>query len=103
MFNITITALLTAAILGGATAPIETLGFYPKTTVVVELDGRTDTVTCVDFSGNEWSFVGVEDWCIGDYASFIICDNGTPEIYDDIICDMRYNGWVDGNFGYSFE
>jgi hypothetical protein len=96
-------ALMVAAFLGGATAPIEELNFYPMTTVVVELDGRTDSVVCVDFNGNEWSFEGIEDWCVGDYATMMMCDNGTSEIHDDIICDVQYDGWLDGNFGDILE
>ncbi len=96
-------ALMVAAFLGGATAPIEELNFYSMTTVVVELDGRTASVVCVDFNGNEWSFEGIADWCVDDYATMIMCDNGTPEIYDDIICDVRYSGWLDGNFGDILE
>lgn len=96
-------ALMVAAFLGGATAPIEELNFYSMTTVVVELDGRTDSVVCVDFNGNEWSFGGIEDWCVDDYATMTMCDNGTPEIYDDIICDVRYSGWLDGKFGDILE
>lgn len=99
MFKMTLVALMTTALLNGATAPVEELGFYPMTTVVIELDEKTDSVVCVDFNGNEWAFEGIEDWCIGDYATLTMCDNGTAEIYDDIICDARYDGWLDGNFG----
>lgn len=99
MFTTTLIALILAALVGGATAPVEELGFYPMTTIVIELEEENDTVVCIDFDGNEWRFVGIEDWSVGDYASFIMCDNGTIEISDDIICDMRYDGWVGGNFG----
>ena len=29
-----------------------------------------------------------------------MCDNGTPIIYDDVICATHYDGWLCGNFGY---
>ena len=99
MLGMNLMALAIAATLNGATAPVDQMGFYPMTTVVVELDARTDTVVCVDFNGNEWGFEGVEDWCIGDYATLTMCDNGTEIIYDDIICDAVYDGWLEGDFG----
>lgn len=100
MFKMTLMALVAAAIMGGATASTTEMGFYSMTTVVVDFDERTDSVICVDFNGNEWAFEGIEDWCIGDYASLMMCDNGTDLIYDDIVCDAHYDGWLDGNFGY---
>lgn len=89
-----VAATLTGGVTG-ATAP----ALYPMTTVVIETDDKNDVVTCVDFNGNEWAFDGVEDWAVGDIASMIMCDNGTDEIYDDIICDVRYSGWICGSFG----
>ena len=103
MLAMTLVTLMTTALLNGATAPAEQLGFYAQTTVVCELDTSKDTVTCIDFNGNKWSFEGVEDWELGDYASLTMCDNGTAIIYDDIICDARYSGWLEGTFGYIEE
>lgn len=94
MFMMTIVSLILAALVGGATAPVEELKFYPMTTVVVELEEENDTVVCADFNGNEWGFEGIEDWLVGDIASLIMCDNGTPEIEDDIICSVRYDGYL---------
>ena len=56
---------------------------YAMTTVVVELDENNDEVICIDFNGNEWVFEGVEDWMVGDIASMVMNDCGTPIIYDD--------------------
>lgn len=100
MFGMTLVALMTTALLNGATAPADQLGFYSMNTVVVDFDEQTDTVICVDFNGNEWSFEGIEDWAIGDYASLTMCDNSTEVVYDDIICDTTYCGWLEGDFGY---
>lgn len=100
MFKVTLFVLLSTAILNGATASAEQMEFYPMTTVVTQLIEEEDVVVCTDFNGGEWSFYGVEDWSVGDYASCIVCDNGTLEISDDIICEVRYDGCLlSGNFG----
>lgn len=98
---VTLFALMATAFLNGSTAPLEELNYYPMTTIVVELDENTDSVICADFNGNRWSFEGIEDWCVNDFATMMMCDNGTLEIYDDIICDVYYDGWLEGKFGYS--
>lgn len=67
---------------------------YALTTVVVEVDRDNDTVTCEDDTGNLWEFYGVEDWKIGDCASLLMNDQGTPSIYDDAIEGARYSAWT---------
>ena len=70
---------------------------YPLTVQVVELDREGDIVTCVDGAGNGWEFYGVEDWQVGDFASLLMDDNGTPEnIYDDVITMAHYAGTFEG-------
>lgn len=69
---------------------------YPMTTVVVDVCEPNDTVTCRDFNGNLWQFHGVEDWVVGDVASLLMDDAGTPMIKDDIVLDARYDGWFAG-------
>ena len=71
---------------------IETV--YPKTFVVSACDLDDDKVFIVDANGNEWAISGIEDWMEGDVASAIMSDNGTPEIYDDAILDIRYSGYI---------
>jgi len=75
-------------------ALIAALGLYPKTGFVVEADRVEDRIVIEDATGNLWEMEGVEDWEIGDGASMIMYDNGTPEnIYDDMIVNCRYNGF----------
>ena len=76
--------------------PTETAySLYPTCGVVSELNEANDLVIFTDFNGNEWSFKGIEDWAEGDIVSAIMSDNCTPEsIYDDIIVQTRYCGWV---------
>ena len=67
---------------------------YPNCGVVVEVDNVQDLVTFKDFTGNLWTFHGVEDWYVDDICACIMNDNGTSIIYDDIIVSVRYCGWV---------
>ena len=67
---------------------------YPNCGVVVEVDNVQDLVTFEDFTGNLWTFHGVEDWYVDDICACIMNDNGTSIIYDDIIVSVRYCGWV---------
>lgn len=61
---------------------------YPQVFEVVEIDN--DLVYLTDWDGNEWVWEGAEDWDVGDYAAAIMDSNGTDNIYDDIIIDLRY-------------
>ena len=86
----TIRKLLTSLVCTGIAtlSPIATTettipqySLYPTCGVVSEL--------------NEASFKGIEDWAEGDIVSAIMSDNCTPEsIYDDIVVQTRYCGWV---------
>ena len=67
--------------------------YYALTTLVVEIDRESDTVTCIDSTGNAWQFYGAEDWQEGDCASLLMWDNGTSNITDDEIHSARYNAW----------
>lgn len=68
---------------------------YPLTTIIVSLDYTIDEVVAMDFNGNEWVFYGCEDWYVMDICALIMDDNDTPTIYDDIVVDCRYSGWLD--------
>lgn len=68
---------------------------YPKCGVVVEVAHDSDEVSVQDFNSNVWVFEGAEDWMVGDIASMLMDDNGTENIYDDIIMDVHYEGWVE--------
>ncbi len=67
---------------------------YALTTYVVEVDRDNDIVTCEDYNGNLWEFYGCEDWEVGDCASLLMNDQGTPSIYDDAIEDTHYSAWI---------
>lgn len=66
---------------------------YPTCGIVTEISDTEWVFT--DFGGNERVVEeDPEDWCEGDIVSAIMSDNCTPEIYDDIIIQTRYSGWV---------
>lgn len=67
---------------------------YPTCGIVVEVNDTQNLVTFQDFTGNRWTFYGVEDWYVNDICACIMNDNGTIEIYDDIIVSTQYCGWV---------
>jgi hypothetical protein len=91
MLGLTITALITTAILNGAN-PNAQLGFYAQSTVVSEV--KDDVVTITDANGNDWQFNGAEDWLEGDVCTITFCDNGTETIYDDVIVNTKYDGYI---------
>ena len=64
---------------------------YPINAKVVSLDYTTDKVTVQQSNGTMWSFTGCDDWELNDNCNLIMNDNGTPEIYDDIIVDCKYS------------
>lgn len=73
--------------------PIASSNVYPMTCKVVEVNTTDDVVIAIDATGNEWEWNGVDDWQFGDCVSMIMNDNGTNEIYDDIIISIRYSAW----------
>ena len=68
---------------------------YPLCGIVIEVNYAEDYIAIEDFTGNVWEWEGAEDWHEGDIAAMIMEDNGTEIIYDDIIMDIAYNGWVE--------
>lgn len=65
---------------------------YPNCGIVTEIDKGNDLVIFQDFSGQEWSFRGAEDYMVGDVVAVIMSDNGTESIYDDTIITAKYCG-----------
>ena len=64
---------------------------YPISTKVVSIDYTTDKVTVEQANGTIWSFYDCDDWELDDICNMIMDDNGTPEVYDDVIVDYRYS------------
>ena len=81
-------------LLGRETA--ETPKLYSMGGVIVETSYANDMVTFRDFNGNLWQFQGVEDFSVNDCVSVIMDSKKTPEIRDDEIISVRYDGWLAG-------
>lgn len=81
-------------LLGWGTA--ETPKLYSMGGVIVETSYANDMVTFRDFNGNLWQFQGVEDFLVNDCVSVIMDSKKTPEIRDDEIISVRYDGWLAG-------
>lgn len=81
------------AILMGIVACAET---YPQTFVIESINLEQDCIILMDFNGNEWIWSDVEDYEKGDIIAAIMEDNGTEIIYDDIIINIRYSGYIEG-------
>lgn len=64
---------------------------YPISTKVVSIDYTMDRVTVQQANGTLWTFCCCDDWELDDNCNIIINDNGTPEVYDDVIVDCRYS------------
>lgn len=69
-------------------------GLYAEIGLVTEIDKDEDLVYFTCQNGNVFAFTGVEDFCYNDLVSAIMDDNGTPEVYDDIIINIRYGGYI---------
>ena len=69
--------------------------YYPNAGIITELDEENDIVYFTDFSGNIWSFSGIEDLLEGDIVAVIMADVGkTNYIYDDEVVAVRYIGYA---------
>lgn len=80
-----ITLILSGNINGNAT-------LYPETAIVREIDPVEDTVLVEAGNGNLFVFKGTEDWEEDDICSMLMSDNGTANVADDIILDVKYSG-----------
>lgn len=77
-------------------ALLAALGLNPLTARITDLDRTTDTVTIETATGIRFAFYGCEDYCVGDYVSAILYDNGTKgNATDDIIVSVHYSGYSD--------
>lgn len=87
--------LVVLAVMNVSAFAMTTDNLYAKTAVVVEVNEEEDYFVLRDFNGNEWVYEEVEDWEVGDIASMIMNDCGTPSIFDDEIISIRYDGWME--------
>lgn len=65
---------------------------YPLTAKVTKVNKKKNVVTVQDYNGNKWKFRGCEDYSKGDVVSMLMGSNGTKNVTDDIILQVRYSG-----------
>lgn len=95
MLGLSVIALAT---LVGMSNNVETIGFYPTTMLVSEVNHDDLEMSLIDFNGDEWvvTIDYDDDYEENDVMSLIMCDMGTENIYDDNVANMRYIGHLNG-------
>lgn len=82
-----------------STTKVDINNLYTDMGIVTEVNYETDIVTVNTFS-EEYTYIieGCEDWYVGDFATFLMTDMGTP--YDDSDDEMisatysGHTGWI---------
>lgn len=67
---------------------------YSKVMRITEIDYEKDLVVCVDMNGEQWAFLGTEDYFVNDAIICEMYDNNTINIYDDEIINTYYAGFM---------
>ena len=94
------------AIIALISALLTISSYYPECGIVTDVtleDGREEwdtTVTFQTMNGNLFSFYGGEDLEVGDVIALIMNDNGTLEVTDDIVIDVKYCSPINVNITY---
>jgi hypothetical protein len=67
------------------------ISYYPAVGKITGFCEEYDVVFMQTHDGNEWAFLGIEDWAVGDNCCMVFCDEGTPSnVHDDTIVAVRY-------------
>ena len=69
--------------------------YYPECGIVTDVtqtgaEPWETTITFKTMNGNLFAFDGGEDLEVGDVLAVIMNSNGTPNVVDDIVIDVRY-------------
>lgn len=87
---ITAVAVLAAIVICSVGSNVEDL--YARSMQVTGFDLTSNLVIVEDGSGCVWAFQGIEDWHLHDSCLCVMDSNGTEEIFDDRIVNVRYDG-----------
>lgn len=71
---------------------LEQSEIYPMTAKVIKVNRKRNVVTVRQYNGNTWKFRGCEDYTKGDVVSMLMDSNGTENVKDDVILQVRYSG-----------
>lgn len=69
---------------------VNKIDIYPETAIITEI--KDDVVTAECFNGNQFQFIGAEDYMVNDVVSMLMYGNNTDIITDDIILKVKYSG-----------
>ena len=58
---------------------------YPMSTVVTEIDTKSNSVIVENANGHLYAFSGIEDWKVDDICILLMDNNNTTDVTDDII------------------
>lgn len=75
-----------------ADAPDRPAELYAKSGVVTFVDRTEDRVCFTDRQGEIWEFESADDWEVDDLVACVMSDNGTDEIFDDVVINVKYEG-----------
>ena len=68
---------------------------YAQTGIITEINRKSDFVTVTVANGNKFSFYGASDYQKGDFCSMVMDSCGTEYVYDDIVIDTKYDGYLE--------
>ncbi len=70
---------------------------YPQVFVIREINEEVGSLVLEDFNHNIWEWFGdIEDLYIDDIVAATMSDNSTKTIFDDVIVEIRYAGYLGG-------
>ena len=67
---------------------------YAQTGIITEINRYSDFVTVTVANGNQFSFYGASDYEEGDFCSMVMDSCGTEIVYDDVVIDTKYDGYL---------
>lgn len=67
---------------------------YAQTGIITEINRYSDFVTVTVANGNQFSFYGASDYEEGDFCSMVMDSCGTEIVFDDVIVDTKYDGYL---------
>lgn len=67
---------------------------YATCGVVTSVDYENNIIEITDFNGEIWLYEETNDYFVGDVVSMLMNTNGTENIYDDIIVNIKYCGYI---------
>ena len=67
---------------------------YKMPTIVIEVNTKSNIVTCLDSHDHLWQFRDCEDWQEGDLALLTMYTRYTQKLYDDEIVAAKNCGLV---------